>query len=367
MLLCLLALTQHGCRPAQSASTRPSTDNATATSSPYHLSREVLREKIRRSGPVLNITAYSGDVDVLKELGAAPNVRELYLYLWSPREAGLRHVSVLPELESLHLDGVTDDDLKELTGCPKLRKLDLNCTGMTGVGLAGLARSPLEVITMLGGGSDEGLQVISTIESLREIHCSVTCTGKTLRALGRLKRLRVLNLYGVCDFSAEDLRPLVQLPELRELCLRGIAARGDTMPVVSQLSGLRALDFGADKTVNDEWLACLKNLASLERLNLASTSVTDLGVQRLAGLRHLRELDLSALPITDAGLQNLAELEKLRRLDLSDTKITAKSVAVLASMRGLREIRIWSASFSPEAVATLQRSLPDAVVEGRRR
>jgi Leucine-rich repeat (LRR) protein len=262
---------------------------------------------------------------------------------------------------------VTDDDLKELTGCPKLRKLDLNCTGVTGVGLAALARSSLEVITMLGGGSDEGLQVISTIKSLREIHCSVSCTGKTLRALARLKHLRVLNLYGVHDFSAEDLRPLVQLPELRELRLRGIAARRDTMPIVSQMSGLRALDFGADKTVNDEWLACLENLTSLERLNLASTSVTDLGVQRLARLGNLRELDLSALPITDAGLQNLAGLEKLRRIDLSDTRITAKSVAVLAGMRGLREVKVWSDSFSPDAVATLRRMLSDAAVDGRRR
>jgi hypothetical protein len=73
------------------------------------------------------------------------------------------------------------------------------------------------------------------------------------------------------------------------------------------------LDFGGSE-LKDDHLAEVGKVASLERLYLNSTQITDAGLKHLAGLSKLAHLDVSQTQVTDEGLKHLQGLGALRTL-----------------------------------------------------
>jgi hypothetical protein len=70
------------------------------------------------------------------------------------------------------------------------------------------------------------------------------------------------------------------------------------------------------------------------------SQVTDAGLKQLKELKSLQALDLSGTKVTDAGLKELKELENLQTLDLSGTKFTDAGVKEIQAARpGLRIAR----------------------------
>jgi Leucine-rich repeat (LRR) protein len=77
----------------------------------------------------------------------------------------------------------------------------------------------------------------------------------------------------------------------------------------------------------------LKDLNSLQALDLSSTKVTDAGLKALKKLKSLQTLGLRNTKVTDAGLKELKERKRLQALDLggtevSDDKVEARNVEV---------------------------------------
>jgi hypothetical protein len=90
-----------------------------------------------------------------------------------------------------------------------------------------------------------------------------------------------------------------------------------------------AIGLSYESTVDDTTLARVAKRASLKRLFLEGTKITDAGLRQLAGLKELRELSLAHTAIRDAGLKELEGLADLRTLDVRNTKVTADGVARL--------------------------------------
>jgi Leucine-rich repeat (LRR) protein len=86
-------------------------------------------------------------------------------------------------------------------------------------------------------------------------------------------------------------------------------------------------------------LAHLAGLANLEQLDLAFTSVGDVGLVQVKLLSKLSELNLSHTKITDAGLDTLKGLANLRSLDLTSTKVSESGVARLRRQRPELQIK----------------------------
>ena len=68
-------------------------------------------------------------------------------------------------------------------------------------------------------------------------------------------------------------------------------------------------------------------LATLTKLSLKNTRVTDAGTAKLEGLPKLATLDLAGTKITDATLGTLAKLPALKAIDLSFTALSDAAVA----------------------------------------
>jgi len=90
---------------------------------------------------------------------------------------------------------------------------------------------------------------------------------------------------------------------------------------LKDLKSLQMLNLGVTR-VTDACLKDLKDLKSLRTLNLPLTQVTDEGLNDLKDLQGLQILNLGGTRVTDAGLKNLKGLKSLQLLDLTNTRAT---------------------------------------------
>ena len=81
--------------------------------------------------------------------------------------------------------------------------------------------------------------------------------------------------------------------------------------------------------ITDAGMKELKELKSLQTLELHETKVTDAGMKELKELKSLQTLYLWGTDVTDAGMKELKELKSLQMLLLSNTKVTAEGRAEL--------------------------------------
>ncbi|MBC8353962.1 MAG: protein kinase [Planctomycetes bacterium] len=134
-----------------------------------------------------------------------------------------------------------------------------------------------------------------------------------------------------------------------------------------------------DTNVTDAGLAHLRNLSSLNDLNLGSTSITDVtlewigkqsligsvvlsetnvtdaGLAHLRNLSHLRWLFLNGTPITDDGLRHLAHLSNLQNLSVSETEISAAGLDHLNGLANLKSLVLEGTQIQPTDFQNLSR------------
>ncbi|MFO1092249.1 MAG: hypothetical protein U0992_02910 [Planctomycetaceae bacterium] len=114
----------------------------------------------------------------------------------------------------------------------------------------------------------------------------------------------------------------------------------------------------SDTRITDDGLDCLKDLSTVEDLDLSGTQVTGAGLKHLAALPKLHELRLSETAVTDLGLADLKNLPELRGLDLSGTRITDAGLQQLATMSNLWGLNLSQTEISDVGIAHLK-DLPE--------
>lgn len=131
--------------------------------------------------------------------------------------------------------------------------------------------------------------------------------------------------------------------------------------------------YGLDGTLSEADFCCLGELdpASIQRLDLSNTGVTDESLRSLGRYTELEILSLAndtytsgeAIPdrpqnnITDAALRELSELRELKGLDLRGTHVSDDGIALLSSMPKLSWIQLDGTQVSGSGLSAL-RSLP---------
>jgi hypothetical protein len=128
------------------------------------------------------------------------------------------------------------------------------------------------------------------------------------------------NLNGA-DFSC--LRDLQSL-QLLDLALANMSARDfQTLP---RLESLRAIELEGDQ-ITDEFVSHLARLkvASLTRVSLDSTQVSDAGLAELCAVYNLRYLNLyNSVRITGDAVDALARMDNLRTLGVGGTGLSPR-------------------------------------------
>jgi uncharacterized protein YjbI with pentapeptide repeats len=172
-----------------------------------------------------------------------------------------------------------------------------------------------------------------------------------------------------------DLAPVVNLPYLRTIVLRGTKVTDAGLTVFKDCryletvdlshsaisgTGLHDLHFNSIKDLNlsdskfgDRGIADVVELRHrLLRLNLAGTEITDEGMERLQDLRTLEAIDLSRTKISGAGLRYLPT--ELKQLNLSDSPIINANLVHLERLSSLENLNLSGTHITDDAIPHVQ-------------
>lgn len=208
--------------------------------------------------------------------------------------------------------------------------------------------SHIEEVTLSDYVEDAHVALLSGFPHLTSLtlYNGYSLTGKGLRALCSLKKLKRLSFVGHCGIENDPLyTELGRLSQLKELQLREWEYVDDELlSQIAFLKDLEALDLGASFTNNYLTDKGLKNLEPLQKLRFLDLSIfgriTDQGLKSIAKLKKLEILKLSNCPlIGDGGLKELGGLEHLESLDLSHCKkVTDQGLFFLRSLKNLKHV-----------------------------
>ena len=258
----------------------------------------------------------------LSKLADLQSLEELSLREAKLQGDALESIGALTKLWSLDLSKTSADD-SAAVAINKLRNLrDLNLSG-TNV-------------------TDATLEKLTGLSKLVKIYLSDTKIGDSgIKTLHRLRTLRHLSINGT-NISATGHRDLVSALPQAEVSWDGAD--------IDRIVARKLLDKGAELTV----------------INLATNEILEYRrhVDLPAARFQIQAADLSGNPaITNDELQLLAELRHIKTVNLAGTSVTDVGLTNLKSLSSLKEIDLGAMQFDDTTVAAVQRSLPDCNIK----
>jgi len=317
----------------------------------------------------------------IKSLGELKELKSLNLEWMRVNDAGLKDIAVLPELKDLELEGcvIKDAGLQHLRAM-KLEHLNLGSTYITNRGIEGLKEmKTLKLLELEKTGVSQAAceKLVKEIPGLRvwgarkkEVHVTPddpkeiaaieaelglgdaqidkdTGTVQTIwvppdapkpriwmKHLRRLHNLKSLTLPNSTE--DDDLALLAGLKTLEDLYVSHSNITDAGLKQIGALISLQRLDVSSCRNITSDGLRHLLGLKNVNALVLSYAPVTDDGLRRLAAFPYLQGLELSGTKVTDAGLAHLAGLVYLQGLALGETETTDAGLAQLHALTRLR-------------------------------
>ena len=267
-----------------------------------------------------------------------------------------------PRLNSLRLDApsLTDSQLQALPWLTELESLELRSDTLNGSFLKQLPREgPLASLMLRSECLDDNtLASACRLRSLRSLSLMglQLKSSATLSKLGRLSSVETLSLSG--EFPISQLRAIVDLPQLHTLRLSpgGEGIDDEAFAQICRcvkVSDLQLLDLkltrpeslrelarlrelfhlGLHGTFPNEGLEALALCDQLAFVTLASPSLNNDGVRRVAQSPTIYQLTIVSEQVDDGALDDLAAMPLLRELTLRDTRTTKDGIARLRAKR----------------------------------
>ena len=360
-------------------------------------------DRPRRALPTAGFIAFAGRNDGLSFGAAAASeltnlrpVKNLGLFGCRVTNESLAVVSTHPSLLELNLcrSNLTDRGLTELSRLVPLRRLLIDDTEVTGLGIQSLHTLPnlefidatdnhelTEAVLIEGFPSLQRIELkgcplkrvcIRGLTHLRGLAVSpVAETKPTTVELQDLSEIRVIVLaYNVARDAKADLI-LRNLPHLTGVYVQRLV-RDKELENMTNLPKLRFLEL-RNTHLSDNGLARLSEFVLLEELRLGGFSrfefqeaATSAGFDFLPRLARLRMLKLDS-DVAD-GIPQLADLGQLTDLELSGKCVSLKTLKAIENLKNLRRLAVSdeSSDLNDAKVATLlkMRQL-DKLVIGR--
>ncbi|MBN3298363.1 DRC6 protein, partial [Amia calva] len=163
-------------------------------------------------------------------------------------------------------------------------------------------------------------------------------TDISLKAMGSLKNLTVLNVADCIRLSDSGVKYLVEGPsagKIRELNLTNCVRVSDVslLRMAQRCSGLTQLSLCYCEHLTDSGIEWLGGLYSLVSIDLSGTNIQDQGLVALGNNTAIRKLTISeCLCITDIGIEKFCkQVRDLEHLDVSHClSLTDQTIKMLA-------------------------------------
>jgi hypothetical protein len=193
---------------------------------------------------------------------------------------------------------------------------------------------------------------------------SSVLTDEHYRAIGGLRKLRVLTLYNRCTLTDETLALLAPLESLEELQIDGAKFTDAGMKALASMKSLRKCTFFhvlMKEKFTGSGVAHLAELPRFESFGCGGSSFNDEGMAACAKLPHLRELRIWHTLATDAGVATLTGMTTLKVVHLGPQftpRITDASVSSLAAIKSLETVSVMETRLSWEKSLSRMKELP---------
>jgi hypothetical protein len=210
---------------------------------------------------------------------------------------------------------LTDEDFGRIAKFAHLKSLDVG-SGLTDERLALLAGlAELEYLqTNLAQVTDDGLKPLAKCRNLRYLkffHPGPSFSGAGLAHLADLPQLQSLTVAGSPAFNDDGMAAVARLKTLQEFRTWHASATNDGVKKLKELPNLKSLNLGQRLSYKppacptDDTLATLAELKSLEVLQLSETRLTYAALQRLKQLPALKKLILEGVDLSNEDLERL--------------------------------------------------------------
>ena len=166
-----------------------------------------------------------------------------------------------------------------------------------------------------------------------------------VKSMGRLESLDLGHCFRMTDHGFEDFANLSNLTSLKLQESGSYTYTGAGLVHLRALKNLRILDLGYSLKLEDSNLVNLTNLSNLNNLNLIRCEkLTDASAEYLGQMSALEKLNLAGTQITDVGLQKLENLKRLKEIILGgnapDLGTQVSDAGVSRFQRALPNVKI---------------------------
>lgn len=166
-------------------------------------------------------------------------------------------------------------------------------------------------------GTGEDLKCLSGFPRLKQLALSRNQASDTgLFYIGQLKHLESLVIWDAILVSDAGVAHLSNLGQLRFIHLSNSKITDDSLKTFAAMPSLEGLSL-QENHFTDRGLVYLSQMTQLKSLSVGLGDVkgiTDEGLVHLKGLKNLEDLDLQGAGVTTAGLEHLRGLKKLKEL-----------------------------------------------------
>jgi len=145
-----------------------------------------------------------------------------------------------------------------------------------------------------------------------------------VQSIASLSHLEILHLRNA-TLSDTGVRHLAALNNLKTLELSGTNISDDGLVHLRRLTHLESLKLDNVTTITDSGISNLANLKALKSLSLEDAVISD-GLKYLRELPSLQTLNLQFSHVDDDGLEHLVGLASLRKLNIEGTYVTEPAV-----------------------------------------
>jgi hypothetical protein len=210
---------------------------------------------------------------------------------------------------------LTDDDYRQLTRLSSLKMLSLS-NGLNNERLAQLtALQELEYLqTNLAQITDDGIKPLTRLKKLRNLkffHPGKAFSGAGLVHCTELPNLQSVTVAGSLAFNDDGMAAVARLTQLKEFRTWHAGGTNEGVKHLKALKNLKSLFLGQRLTYkppacpNDETVAILAEMTSLESLQLDEARLTFAALQQLEKLPTLKKLKLGGIDIAREDVNRL--------------------------------------------------------------
>ena len=223
----------------------------------------------------------------------------------------LSPISGMKNLKTLYIDYNPIEDLTPLYGLSALRTLSMKGIEVRPEALDALRAALPYCSVYADEAEDADREIRIGGRSFRSDATELTLGGLGLNDISALSACTKLEKLDLRDNQISDLSPLVEMPNLKWLCIWNNEVE-DIYPLLS-LSGIEHLD--ADKNAISD-ISVLEYLPNLQSLWLSNNPLKS--IEPLRSLTKLTQLSLAGTDLQDSDLDILMNLTSLEELNIKD-------------------------------------------------